>query len=819
MSTPAAQVRVRLSADGVKDVVNALKSVERQAQQTAAGKGLGAINGALRELKGLLPAIGLGAAVVGFTSLVKNALKTADAIDDLSQKVGASAENLSVLQYQASISGGTDMLEGSLTRLAVRLGDLEQGSRQAVDAFGRLGLTTKDFAGLDTVQAFDLIAQRLGKVEDSTRKTDIAVQIFGKTGAQLMPLLNDLAATGFGNVEEAARRLGLVVTGDMAAMAAQANDSFALIKAQAQGLALQFVAGFAPAIAAAMGDFRESTAGDGVDAANEFGKGVGDALNWIIKATQITGAAVGRFVAEIRDEISTTMQMWGRLARADISGAKELDKAFQGRRESRAAALDQTFAEIDRRAAERAETASKLAAAAAERAKKLRDALRGRGDDDADQAAATASRRAAEVKRAAAEAEKIRADQARADEAAGEARFDLEQRILELTGRGSEAKIRALDAELAKQREILALATGGVTQEDDAKFGQVRQKTVAGIDLEKSLEEGRAALDELARIRTRIEQDVQLGIRSQWQGEQDILAVEKERLAVLQAIAGQATGAAQAVGSAAAIADAAALNEQVRQVEVTVANASDSLLRLKEGAQEALHDGLTDVLANLQDYDSVGDIFTSLASTVASALQQIAAEMLATYIQAQLLKAAMSIFGGGGARAAAGASGSAASAASFVGPRKDGGLVGYAGGGSLVDARGGGQIRGPGTARSDSIPAITTTGKRLLLSNTEFIVQGKAVQKPGMLELLRDINSGKFNPYSPPRGMPRRFAEGGSLSEPASMPAKAGSTSRLTGVLGLEPGLVMKQLDTEDFDRFLVKRLQRNSGSIRNILR
>jgi hypothetical protein len=57
------------------------------------------------------------------------------------------------------------------------------------------------------------------------------------------------------------------------------------------------------------------------------------------------------------------------------------------------------------------------------------------------------------------------------------------------------------------------------------------------------------------------------------------------------------------------------------------------------------------------------------------------------------------------------------------------------GGGASVTAAGGGHIRGPGTSRSDSIPAW--------LSNNEFVIQAKRVRQYG-LGFLHAVNQGRF---------------------------------------------------------------------------
>lgn len=57
-------------------------------------------------------------------------------------------------------------------------------------------------------------------------------------------------------------------------------------------------------------------------------------------------------------------------------------------------------------------------------------------------------------------------------------------------------------------------------------------------------------------------------------------------------------------------------------------------------------------------------------------------------------------------------------------------------GGSIQDHRDGGDVNGPGTETSDSIPAM--------LSDGEFVIKASEVKKPGILAHLEAINSGKL---------------------------------------------------------------------------
>ena len=756
MSTP--DIRVRLSPEGVKEVLDALKTVQGQAERVArsGAGGFNLMRSAAAQLKALLPAIGLAGVTAGFVALTRNALNSADAIDDLSQKVGASAENLSVLQYQAGISGGIESLEANLTRLAVRLGDLDRGSRQATDAFGRLGLSARDFAGLDTAQAFDLIAQRLGTVQDSTRKTDIAVQIFGKTGAQLMPLLNDLAANGFANVAEAAASLGLVIDSETAAMAGQVNDSFAMIKGQAQGLAIQFVSGLMPSVLETMTSFREETAGTGVDSMRRFGAETGRILRVVIQTFRAFYNIVSGIFAGIGNQIGGLAATIGALSRGDFSGAVRIwrDIGEQGRADF--TRFKETFKTDLQRIADEATREIKPV----EIPVRTRTAAAGATDEAAERAGAAAARQAnAEAAKAEREAARLAEERRRAEEAAGRTRFDIEQRLLELTGQQREARLRALDEEIAKQRELLA-AGGGVTATDEQSFARIRQVEVARIDFEDATSRAQQALEQLANARERINQDVELGITTQREGQLEIARIESARLPVMQELAAAALTAAQASGDPALIAQAEQLNLQLGQIAVSVAKAEDGWIRFREQASQAIGDDLVDWLTDgIKQVDSLGDAFRQLGDTILATLQRIAVEQ---FIRPQIESWIGSLFGlfGGGAM-------SGLSPISVTAQR----IPGYASGGQ-IDATGGGLIRGPGTGTSDSIRAITTAGRPLLVSNEEFIVRASVVRRPGVLSLLHQLNAGHPRPVVP-GGVPR-FADGGMVGAGVAAAGAAG---------------------------------------------
>lgn len=827
MSTPAAQVRVRLSAEGVRDVVESLKQVERQASATGT-RGVSGLNAAFRELKGLLPALGLGTVILTLTSLSRRAFEAADAMGDAAERAGVTVETMSRLAFAAQQSD----VEFSTLTTAIRnwqktLSEAGQGTKTATDALAALGLKASDLKNLGLEDQLALIADRFKTIKNPADRTRIAIELFKNGGEQMIPLLLK-GAEGVRQLTEEFDRLG----GTLSTSAVQGIDrmdkAVKRLKATLSGKFQNFLGQASLAILGTgdkkIDEFTDrivelsrrrnqltqggTTFTAGSPEAEEL-KTISAELAEVIKQRQIY---LDQQAAIDASSAGGDVDVSDRAAREkELFDLKTRELELAGReREVRIRGLDEEIAK--RR--EALQAAGQLTAEDERRLTALRTAGIAQIDADlAKKAAAEAQKRADAAKRIADDAEKARKAEADRETAAAQTRLDLEQRILEITGHAREARLSQLDEEIAKIRQVLAAANGGkVPAADEAKIQQFRATNVANLDFEDAIAKAQAGLDDLARQRERIEQDVQLGISTQTEGQERILEIEQQRLITLQQLAAAALAAAKATGSPEAIAQAQAISDAVNQVNVSVLSTQTSLQKLGQAGQDAFAGGLADLLGNLRSFSDVGGIFTSLAATVASALQRMAAEMLAASIQAALFRAAVSWFGGStGAAASSGAS----AAARGIGPYRRGGVVGYAGGGPF-DATGGGRIRGPGTGTSDSIPAITTRGRPLLVSNGEFIVREAVVRQPGMKDLLHTINAGRLALDMVPRRMPRGFAEGGAVSGDAA-PAKAGRPG-FAGVLGLEEGLVMRHLESEAFDKLLVRKIERNRTSVRSVI-
>ncbi|HOJ76343.1 MAG TPA: phage tail tape measure protein, partial [Phycisphaerae bacterium] len=199
-------------------------------------------------------------------------------------RTGVSAEALSELGFAAEQSGADlETLETGLRKMQKLIGDAADGSASAGDALGKLGLTLANLQGMAPEQQFKLIADRLSKIEDPTLRAAAAMEIFGKSGTRLLPLVQD-GAKGIEDLQQQARALGLTVSTETAKDAALLNDTLNILwRVLKQGV---FVVGsaLAPTV---------------VELSNAVTRAVVSVTNWIRqnKAVVVTAAKVAAVVA------------------------------------------------------------------------------------------------------------------------------------------------------------------------------------------------------------------------------------------------------------------------------------------------------------------------------------------------------------------------------------------------------------------------------------------------------------------------------------------------------------------------------------------
>jgi hypothetical protein len=116
---------------------------------------------------------------------------------DVADKVGDTAQEVASLKLALDLSGtSADAAAAASVRLTSALAKTDDESKGVGLALNAIGLEFDEFKRLAPVAQLDAVAQALARFEDGAGKTAVAVQLFGRSGAELIPLFNDLAETG-----------------------------------------------------------------------------------------------------------------------------------------------------------------------------------------------------------------------------------------------------------------------------------------------------------------------------------------------------------------------------------------------------------------------------------------------------------------------------------------------------------------------------------------------------------------------------------------------------------------------------------------------
>lgn len=179
------------------------------------------VSSAVFSLKGFGVALATGA----IAQQTREVLNFADSIDEASQKVGMSVEELHKLSYAAKLNGVEFQgLVGSLTKMNLNLASAAEGGGPAAKALEQLGLSANQLTAMTQEQQFLALIDGMSKLGTVGERTAAAVAVFGRAGAALVPMINQGAA-GVNAMTAELDRMGATLTSDTAAAAASANDA------------------------------------------------------------------------------------------------------------------------------------------------------------------------------------------------------------------------------------------------------------------------------------------------------------------------------------------------------------------------------------------------------------------------------------------------------------------------------------------------------------------------------------------------------------------------------------------------------------------
>lgn len=220
-----------------KEAPKALRDLANETKQT------GSFTDTLKEkFSKLGPAILAAFSVAAVTSAIKSYADFTGKIADLSQKTGIGTEALQRLKYAAEQNGATlEQVTGAVTKLG---SNLAGGSTSATGALKALGLSFDSIRAMAPDKAFTTISDAIAKIEDPMARSKLAMDLFGKAGADLLPMMRgNLSATA-----AEAERLGLVMSDSAVQAGDRFGDSMATLTLVGQSLIAQVLTPIIPVL-------------------------------------------------------------------------------------------------------------------------------------------------------------------------------------------------------------------------------------------------------------------------------------------------------------------------------------------------------------------------------------------------------------------------------------------------------------------------------------------------------------------------------------------------------------------------------------------
>ena len=192
---------------------------------------------------------GLAAATA---AAVKSIVNMADETTKLAQKTGIAMRELQELAHVANLSGvSVGELQTAVGRLTRGMSDFARGgTSESARALKALGIEIKNTDGTlkSSSQVLEQVAEKFSGYRDGAEKTALAIAIFGRAGANMIPMLNG----GKAAIIEARKELeqfGAVASDSLGRDSERLNDNLSRLGTFLQGIGVQIAERVVPALA------------------------------------------------------------------------------------------------------------------------------------------------------------------------------------------------------------------------------------------------------------------------------------------------------------------------------------------------------------------------------------------------------------------------------------------------------------------------------------------------------------------------------------------------------------------------------------------
>lgn len=212
---------------------------------------LSGIRGAMGGMLGRLAVMTGGvASLAGVMAGMRGAIDFAGQLTDLSARTGESVGQLAILRQAFDDTGvGADKAAELLNFMQRNLNEVDKYGNTANKGLKTLHVSLKDLVGMSGVDQLNAIGQKIMNIEDPAKRTAVAMEVFGRSGAQALQYFSDTGA-----FDSAKQSLGSLpgLLDKNAASFDQIGDYMGRLKGKWTGLFTGIMTGVAPQLEAVM---------------------------------------------------------------------------------------------------------------------------------------------------------------------------------------------------------------------------------------------------------------------------------------------------------------------------------------------------------------------------------------------------------------------------------------------------------------------------------------------------------------------------------------------------------------------------------------
>lgn len=317
---PALQIDIEAK---FAQVLDALNQVNKASTSTAHS-----IESAFSTLeKTFIGALAIGAVeefARGLKETVLGAIEAADQLQHLSEKTGIAVETLGGLGFAATKAGGNlESVVAAAGKLNKSIAEAAGGNKEIGVAFSALGIGVRDSTGqlktADTVMAE--ISTKFAGYADGPEKVAIALRLFGKAGADIIPLLDKGGASLLENIDYYKRFSG--VTSEVALASVEFNDTLANLNLLSGAFGRTLSAELLPTLQVLADELLRSKEN------SSLFETAATALNTIFQTIVVVGANVAYVFKGIGTEIGGMAAQLNALAHFDFKGFSAIGDAMK----------------------------------------------------------------------------------------------------------------------------------------------------------------------------------------------------------------------------------------------------------------------------------------------------------------------------------------------------------------------------------------------------------------------------------------------------------------------------------------------------------